>query len=172
MWLEHRAQQRLRFASTRRSAQHGDEAQPLRLRGGAALAAFACCALPVLLGFVLPVLVLLRLLWQEAQASETGLLGGLPWSRFGPWAWTSFKLAGMAALLATGLALLLGFSLRLPVGARTGRRGARRRCGGAARGARIVGLGYAVPGAVIAVGILLPVAWLQRTGRRRGRPRW
>ena len=26
---------------------------------------------------------------------------------------------------------------------------------------RVVGLGYAVPGAVIAVGILLPVGWLQ-----------
>ncbi|WP_418318748.1 ABC transporter permease [Piscinibacter sakaiensis] len=161
MWLERRSRRRHGFATSRRSAQHSDEAQPLRLRGAAALLAVSCCALPVLLGFVLPVLVLLRLLWQEMQADQTGLLGGLPWSRFIPWALTSFKLAGLAALLTTALALLLAFSLRLPASKSASRKG---RFGRASLriGAHIVSLGYAVPGAVIAVGILLPVAWLQR----------
>ncbi len=167
MWLERRAQSRLSFASSRRSAQHGDEAQALRLRGWSAALAITCCALPVLFGFVLPVLVLLGLLWQEARASDSGLLGGLPWARFGPWAWTSFKLAGIAAVLATALALLLAFSLRLPPGGAGRAAQHRSRSASFGRsallfGARIVSLGYAVPGAVIAVGILLPVAWLQR----------
>jgi len=61
----------------------------------------------------------------------------------------SFKLAGLAALLATSIALLLGFSLRL------------RESVALRLSARVVSLGYAVPGAVIAVGILLPVGWLQ-----------
>ncbi len=164
MWLERRAQSRLSFSSNRRSSQQGDEAQALRLHGWPAAFAMFCCAMPVLLGFVLPVLVLLRLLWQEVQASDSSLLGGLPWARFGPWAWNSFKLAGLAALLATGLALLLAFSLRLPDAPRRfGRRGNGRLGRSALRfGARIVSLGYAVPGAVIAVGILLPVAWMQK----------
>ncbi len=167
MWLERRSQGRLGFASSRRSSLHGDDAQAMRLRGWPAATAVACCALPVLLGFVLPVLVLLKLLWQEVSASESDLLGGLPWSRFVPWAWTSFKLAAIAAVLATALALLLSFSVRLPAARHL--RSTRRRSGGRAFGhsalrfgAQIVSLGYAVPGAVIAVGILLPVAWLQR----------
>ena len=166
MWLEHRSQRRLRFATSRRAGGGSSEARPLRLRGAAAALAVAWCSLPVLLGFLLPVAVLLHLVWQEAQASELGLLGGLPWARFGPWAWTSFKLAGLAAVLATALALVLAFGLRLPPppaadsagwAAWTGRFGL-----GALRwAARIVSLGYAVPGAVIAVGILLPLGWLQ-----------
>ncbi|MFT3664477.1 ABC transporter permease [Piscinibacter sp.] len=145
LWIEQRAQKRLRFAAARRGAQHAAEARPITLRGGRAALALAACALPVLLGFVLPVAVLLRLVWLEAGQSEFGL----PLARFAQWSWTSFKLAGLAALMATAIALALGFALRL----RDSRvlRGA----------ARVVSLGYAVPGAVIAVGILLPVGWLQ-----------
>ena len=98
-----------------------------------------------MLGFVLPVAVLLRLVWLEAANAEFGL----PLARFAQWAWTSFKLAGIAALLATAAALALGFALRL------------RESGTLRAAARVVSLGYAVPGAVIAVGILLPVGWLQ-----------
>ena len=64
---------------------------------------------------------------------------------------TSFKLAGLAALLATAIALLLGFALRM------------RESPALRAAARVVSLGYAVPGAVIAVGILLPVGWLQQS---------
>jgi iron(III) transport system permease protein len=145
LWLEHRAQQRLRFAASRTGAAHGAEARAMRLTGVRAVLAMAVCAAPVLLGFVLPVAVLLRLVWQEAQGNEFGL----PLARFAGWAWTSFRLAAGAALIATLVALALGFALRL-------------RTGGPLRWAtRVVSLGYAVPGAVIAVGILLPVGWLQ-----------
>ncbi len=175
MWLEHRAQRRLRFATTRVAGTTSSEARPLRLRGMAAVGASALCAAPVLLGFVLPVAVLLRLVWQEAQASEQGLLAGLPWARFLPWAWTSFKLAGMAAVLATAIALVLAFGQRLPasVGPATGRPAAwlgRASQRALQLAARVVSLGYAVPGAVIAVGILLPVAWLQRHWPELGAP--
>ena len=145
LWLERRAQQRLRFAVARQAAVSAGEARPLRLSGAPAVLALLACALPVLLGFVLPVAVLLRLLWQETQGSALGL----PLARFAQWAWTSFKLAGLAAALAVAIALGLGFAIRT----QTSRplRWA----------ARVVSLGYAVPGAVIAVGILLPVGWLQ-----------
>ena len=145
LWVEQRAQKRLRFAATRSGAVHAAEARAIALTGSRAALAVCVCALPVLLGFVLPVLVLLRLIWLEAAHGEVGL----PLARFAQWAWTSFKLAGMAALLATLVALLLGFALRL------------RESAALRLSARVVSLGYAVPGAVIAVGILLPVGWLQ-----------
>jgi len=77
----------------------------------------------------------------------------LPMARFAQWAWASFKLSATAALAATVLALLLGMALRY--------RSAQRR-NLLPLAAQVVSLGYAVPGAVIAVGILLPVGWLQR----------
>lgn len=148
LWLEARSRRELRFADARPGAAGSAEARPLTLRGRRRLAAWAVCGVPVLFGFVLPVLVLLRLLWQEAQGAQA-----LPLARFAQWSWTSFKLAGMAALLAAAVALAFGFALRQPAAPREMR---------ALRAvSRMVSLGYAVPGAVIAVGILLPLGWLQ-----------
>jgi iron(III) transport system permease protein len=146
LWVERRAQQRLRFGTSRRGG--GAEAQPARLRGRAAVAAWLLCALPVLLGFVLPVGWLLWMLAQEVRYAEFGL----PVSRFAGWAWASFRLAAMAALLATALALALGFALRPVAGARRGL---------LAPAAGLLSLGYAVPGTVLAVGVLAPVAVIQ-----------
>ena len=148
LWLERRAQGRLRYAGGRQASVHGNEARPMRLCGAPAALAVVVCALPVLLGFVLPVAVLVRLLWQELQGDATGA-PFLTWARFAQWGWTSFKLAGLAAVLAVVVALGLGLALRTQ----------------ASRplrwAARVVSLGYAVPGAVIVVGILLPLGWLQ-----------
>lgn len=146
--LERRAQSRMRFSASRHGARHAGDAQPVMLRGVAAGAAVMLCAVPVLLGFLLPVAWLMGMLWQEA----TGNGIGLPWARFGQWAWSSFRLAVLAALMATGLALALGFSLR--------QRGSRLD-GVLAFAARMLSLGYAIPGAVVAIGIMLPVAWVQ-----------
>lgn len=141
LWLEHRAQRRMRFASLRGQRAGSEEAQPTRLRGARALLAWAVCALPVLFGFVLPVLFMLRPLiggWDE-----------LPWNMFLQWSRNSLWLAGISAVLATALALLLAFAARVRPGALT--RGV----------SQLASLGYAVPGAVIVVGILLPVGWVQ-----------
>lgn len=141
LWLEHRAQRRMRFASLRGQRAGSNDAQPVRLRGGHAAAAVAVCALPIAFGFVLPVLFMLRPLiggWEE-----------LPWSSFVQWSRNSVWLAGLSALLATGVALALAFALRARPGPLT-------------RGVvQLASLGYAVPGAVIVVGILLPIGWVQ-----------
>jgi iron(III) transport system permease protein len=150
--LERRAQQRLRFAGTRAGPQHTGDARPLRLFGAVALAAFTLCALPVLLGFVLPVAWLLWLLWQEAQTAEFGL----PLARFAQWGWSSFKLAALAALLATALALALAFVLR------------RGRGWVLKVAARVLALGYAMPGVVVGIGVLAPLAWLQQQWPQSG----
>ncbi|MBX3610733.1 MAG: iron ABC transporter permease [Hydrogenophaga sp.] len=141
LWVEQRAQRRMRFAALRGSRAGSAEAQPVRLRGGRAALAIAVCALPVVAGFVLPLLFMLR-----------PLIGGwdvLPWGMFVQWSRNSVWLAGLSALLATAVALTLGFALRTWPSAIT-------------RGAvQLTSLGYAVPGAVIVVGLLLPVGWLQ-----------
>jgi len=146
---ERAAQRRLRFAGSRPGNQQATEAKPLQLRGAPAAAAWVACALPVLLGFLLPVLWLLRLVWVEAASAELGL----PLARFAEWGWASLRLAAMAALLATALALALGFALR---GGCAGVLDA-----GLPPAAGALSLGYAVPGAVIAIGILVPLGWVQ-----------
>ena len=69
-------------------------------------------------------------------------------ARFVRLAGNSVLLAGLTALLAVALALLIGYAARV-------------QRGGAMRWAhRIAGLGYALPGSVIAVGVLIPVTRL------------
>jgi iron(III) transport system permease protein len=146
--LERHAQAKLRFGGSRSGNPLANDARPVRLTGVAAAMAWLLCAIPVVAGFVLPAGWLAAMLWRESTLGEVGL----PWQRFGEWAWASFRLAGLTAVLATGLALALGFALR-------------RQSTGLDRvlkaASRILALGYAVPGAVVAIGILLPLGWIQ-----------
>ena len=146
LWFERRSRSRIRFASSSAAGAASDEARPMRLRGARAGLAVAACAAPVLLGFVWPVLVLLRLLVQELESADTGF----PLARFAQAAAVSLELAVIAALLAGLLAAVLAFALRT------------RPSRPLRLAVRAVSLGYAVPGAVIAVGILIPLAWLQQ----------
>ena len=144
LWVEQRAQSRLRFAAGR-GARLSSEAQPIRLRGTAEVVALGLCAMPVLLGFVLPLAIMGHALWQSDEGVQ------LPWDRFPGWALNSLKLGLVTAVLAVALAWLLAFQRR-------------REPSWVTRWAvQLVGLGYAVPGAVIVVGLLLPVGWLQAT---------
>jgi iron(III) transport system permease protein len=152
---ERRAQARMRFAGGRNA--QGKEARPVPLRGRGAVAAWTLCALPVAFGFVLPVLWLLRMLWVGAMASDIGL----PLQRFVEWSTSSLRLAGLAALAATLLALALSVAQRRHGNARL-----------LPLLTRVVSLGYAVPGAVIAVGILLPLGWVQQQWPQLGLSVW
>ena len=111
-----------------------------RLSGLRAALAMLVCCVPLLLGFILPAVLLLRmaLVDGDAQFGE----------RFIVLARNSFVLAGVTALVGVMLALLLAYGARLSKSS-------------LAQGLnRLVGLGYAVPGAVIAVGVLIPVTRL------------
>ena len=160
LWLERREQGRMRFAASRGA--RGDDGAQARLpvlSRGQTLVAWLVCGLPVLLGFVLPVAILLHLWWGElGRSAPTGFEGAqaaaFDLARYAGWVWNSFRFGGMAALAAIALALALCLALR---SARLPRlQGAMLRLT-----ARLAGMGYAIPGSVIAVGILLPVAWLQ-----------
>jgi len=146
--LERKAQRRLRFASTRGARAGSADSQPMQLRGSQRLAAWAVCGLPVLLGFVLPVIFMLRPLAADWSV--------LPWDRFLEWSYNSVRLGAMSAVAAVTIAVLMAFSLRRAPDALN-------------RGVvQLAGLGYAVPGAVIVVGLLLPVGWLQSALPRSG----
>jgi iron(III) transport system permease protein len=111
-----------------------------RLRGLRAAAAVLFCLMPFVLGFFLPAAVLL----QMALTSGDAQFG----ARYVELTANTVVLALVTATLAVGLSLLVAY-------------GARSSTSLVVRMAnRIAGLGYAVPGAVIAVGVLIPVTRL------------
>ena len=116
---------------------------PERLSGWHGVAAFLACGIPVLLGAVLPVGILLSM----GIGSEQNLLS----PRYLGFIRNSVTLAGVAALLTVMAAISIGFFQRL-------------RPGALSHGAGYVArLGYAVPGGVIAVGLLVPFAAFDNT---------
>ncbi|VVE20916.1 iron ABC transporter permease [Pandoraea aquatica] len=110
------------------------------LHGWRGVLATAGCALPLIVGFVLPAIIMLRLAVSE--------LDQVPWPRYGEWVYNTVRLAAMAAAVACVFAIVLGYAQRLAPGRIT------------RIAVRLVGVGYAIPGAVIALGILTPVLHL------------
>lgn len=107
----------------------------------AALAASGMCAVVLLIAFVLPVLQLLQWVLQQG-------LGAID-SHYLHLLWRTLLLGGLAAVITVAMALLLAF----------GRRGAST----AMRAFYDLGtLGYALPGTVLAVGIMLSFTYLDR----------
>jgi iron(III) transport system permease protein len=150
--LEHRAQKRLRFSTARGGRQRSPEAEPVRLRRHRAVLAWLVCGIPVLMGFFLPVAFMLRPLAADWSV--------LPWDRFVEWGWNSVRLGTVSALLAVLIATALAFNLR-------------RRSNPVTRAvARLASLGYAVPGAVIVIGLLLPLGWLQQVAPQTAAGYW
>jgi iron(III) transport system permease protein len=113
---------------------------PYRLSGFRAFFALVACAIPLALGFFVPAAILLRLALNSADV-EFG-------ARYVQFTFNTVTLAAVTAGLAVLLALLVGYA-----GRTAGSRWVR-------IANRIAGLGYAVPGAVIAVGVLIPVTRL------------
>jgi iron(III) transport system permease protein len=107
------------------------------LSGWRAAAAFALCAAPIAFGFLVPASVLLKLVLTDPQAQLSSRIYWLVAN--------TFTLAGVAALAAVAVALLLAYAARTVKSPLI--RGAN----------QLAVLGYALPGAVIAVGILLPL---------------
>ena len=138
-FIEHRMRGRARFFTPTASQRPAVRTQ---LRGGHRAGAFALCALPVALGFVVPVVLLLRLLGPAWQTVD--------WARYARWLANTLSIGIAAAVLALVVALSLAYAVR------STNRGAPNTLVRSA--VRLMSLGYAVPGAVIAVGILVPLA--------------
>ncbi len=115
----------------------------LRLKSWKMAGALLYCLLPVLLGFLIPVLQLAWWAWDTRALVD--------FSAFSQLVFNSLRLAFTAALIALMLGMLITYAKRLQPGLpmRTA--------------TRVLGLGYAVPGTVIAVGVLIPFAWLDNS---------
>jgi iron(III) transport system permease protein len=135
--LERRSRGRARFTQ---SGRRGPVVEPVRLSGCRAAGATAACVTVLALAFLLPVG---QLGWWAIAAIRAGQVA----PDFAALLWHTCALAAAAAAAASLLALLLAYAGRLH--------------GTAAvrMAAQLASMGYALPGAVIAVGVLLPLAW-------------
>ncbi len=112
----------------------------VRLDAGAGVAALAACLAPLAAGFLVPAAILAKL--AHAGGDEQFA------SRFGTLAANSFSVAAVTAAIAVALAVVMAYGARI----------SRSRVAAAVN--RLAALGYAVPGAVIAIGVLIPAARL------------
>lgn len=108
------------------------------LTGIRSLLAFLACLMPVTFGFAVPASVLLTYALVTPPVTNSG--------SFGDYAVNSLSLSVVAALLAVAVGLFLAYGIRLGAGP-------------VLRAAtRFAGVGYAVPGAVLAIGVVIPFA--------------
>ncbi len=135
LWIERGVRMKQAYAMP---AQRARKTLRFTLKGWRAWLAFAICALPVLLGFVIPGLILLNFALRHVS-------GALSVS-FLKAAWHSLVLATSAAVIAVLLGLLLAYANRLTESPAT------------RRIVRLAGAGYAIPGTVLGIGVLIPLA--------------
>ncbi len=100
-------------------------------------------SLPFVLGFVIPIAAFIHWTVSVDAANHRD---------FGRLLLNSFQLAATAAVLVTVLSLFLGFTIRTFPGLLT------------RVSVRIATLGYAIPGAVVAIGLLVTTLWLDSKG--------
>jgi len=129
--LERAARGRARYSASDSGAR---AALRIELTGARAWMACGYAALVFALGFALPAIALTQWAWQVAPLDLDG--------RYVDYALRTLGLAGMAAILCLALAIVLGYATRRAAGPV------------AQAAARVATLGYAVPGAVLAVGVV------------------
>ncbi len=121
---------------------------PYQLSGFRAAGASLACLLPCGMGFLLPAGILLKMSIDNLQTFD---------HRFWELSRHSFGLASVTAILGVAIAMIIAYGVRLQPNALM------------RLSARVASMGYAIPGAVIAVGILIPMgnldnsidAWMQ-----------
>ena len=124
---------------------------PFKLKSWRSVLALTACLIPVTLGFVIPAGYLLQLTLKNLDSAFDGDFADL--------AQHSFILAGVTAIAAMTISLFMAYGQRLESSFMM------------KTAVRIAAMGYAIPGSVIAVGVLIPVAgldniidgWMQAT---------
>jgi iron(III) transport system permease protein len=134
--LERWARRHQQFAGSNKRTQ---PPAPIRLSGLKALGAFAACAVPLAIGFLVPFAYLLD------QAIRKLASGGISPMLLRETLNTLFY-AGIATAVTLTVGLVVAYALRSD------------RSGLATPASRIASIGYAIPGTVLAVGLLWPLA--------------
>lgn len=138
LWLERHGRGARRFSA---SVKRPRQATPQPLQGWPGIAASLACALPVTIGFLVPAGFLIR------EAAIRTLRGGVH-PDFGRELGFTVAYAAAATVLVVVLGAVVAAAVRLVRGRRV------------AFLARVAALGYAMPGTVLAVGLLWPLAGL------------
>jgi iron(III) transport system permease protein len=134
--LEQQFRSHMRYAESKRS----QYASRIKLTGLRTWAVMGFILMVLFFAFLLPVTQLLFWVMQSFSAGFD--------QRYVEFLWHSLLLAGLAALITCLVAILLVYA-------------ARRHHDGVTRTAiRVATIGYALPGTVLAVGIFVPIAWL------------
>lgn len=148
--LERLARRRQRFAG---AAQRLRPASPVRLSGARGWAALALGLTPVVLGFAAPLFWLVSEAW--GRIGTAGISAQL-WAELR----ATLLLAGAATVAVLAGGMVVAFAARL------------RPSAGQAGLSRLASLGYAMPGTVVALGVLVPVAALDRMIDTAGQALW
>lgn len=138
--IERRARRNQRYAT---AAQRPRVMAPVRLTGPRAASAFGICFLPIALGFVAPAIYLLNEAWKRYQFAG---ISSRIWTEIG----NTVAVSAIATLVVLLCGLLFAYAARSYPGRVT------------ALAARVSTLGYAVPGTVLAIGVLVPIGLFDR----------
>ncbi len=137
LFIERAARRSQRFTSQKTTAAVQNSVR-LKLSGWKKWAAALACLLPPIIGFVVPVYVLGGYaLHRLEQFSSTRLLSAL---------WNSVFVSASTAIIAVGVAFVLAYAARITRSQTT------------AVASRLASFGYGVPGTVLAIGVLFPLA--------------
>ena len=135
--IEYLSRRKIRYYFQGQKPQHVNRQ---KLTGSRAFWVPFMCVIPVLFGFILPVIQLF--IWASKTYSKQLNI------EFWLLLWNSFYLAAIAAITAVTLGLLFAYGKRLnpskPIRFLVG----------------VVSLGYAVPGTVIAIGAMISLSWV------------
>lgn len=140
LWVERHARKR---QSIMPGSRHPMAPRRTRLTGWRGILAMLACFLPVFLGFILPAFILLRF---AARHLEDILS-----ENYFDAMWHSFVLSLVASLVVLILGLILAYAHRSQRGKRINAL------------LRLASVGYAMPGTVLGIGVLIPLAYFDNT---------
>ncbi len=104
---------------------------------------FTACSIPLLFGFLIPISILTEMMISNFDRAVD--------YRFFRYGMNTLLVGGIAGLLAVIVALVMAYGVRLNPTLAT------------RISTRIGSMGYAIPGSVIAVGVLIPFGWFDNT---------
>lgn len=105
--------------------------------------AVAACSIPMLFGFLIPVVILMEMMVSNFDTAVD--------SRFFQYGLNTLMVGTIAGILALVIALVMAYGVRLNPTLTT------------RTATRIGSMGYAIPGSVIAVGVMIPFGWFDNT---------
>ena len=141
MLIEFWSRKQAQYFATSKTGQA--QAFAIQLNKKQSIMAFVFCLLPILFGFLLPALQLFYWAITTAQTQ---------WNReFYALIWNSFYLASVTSVVVLSLAIFLAYAKRIHDHSTTN------------SAIKVASLGYAIPGTVIAIAVMIPLGWIDNT---------